>query len=422
MTLQNELRILLSVFLLIGSHRASFLTVCIGDCSLTRQSLGVLATLFVLGFSGCNREKPKAEPPPTPTVSVSRPLVREVAEYEFFTGRTAAPSTVEIRPRVTGYLKEIPFKEGEEIKQGDLLFKLEEEPYASQLKKAQADLELNRARLKLAQADNERAKGISKANAGAISKQDLDKYQAAEEEAGAALQASVANVNVYQVNLDFTTVQSPIDGQVGRYNYTVGNLVNADTTTLTTVVSQDPMYAYFDVDEQTLLKVGRRLLEKETDVKEREVYQVMMALGDEDGFPHLGEVSFINNVVSSSTGTLTLRGTFANPPKPSGKRMLRPGMFVKIKLPVKKPSRKLLVSERALGTDQGRKYVMVVDAQNTVKSVPVSTGPLQDDGLRVVEEGLSEDDRVIVSGLQFVKPKSVVKVEEVPMVGSTPAK
>jgi multidrug efflux system membrane fusion protein len=377
---------------------------------------------LLLAACGCKQENPKAEPPATPTVSVSRPVVRQVVEYQYFTGRTAAPLTVDIRPRVTGYLEEIPFKEGHEIKKGDLLFRLDEEPYASQLKKAQADLELNKSRLKLAQADNERAKGIAKANAGAISRQDLDKYQAAEEEADAAVKASIANVNVYQVNLDFTKIESPIDGQVGRYNYTVGNLVNADTTDLTTVVSQDPMYAYFDVDEQTLLKVGRRLLEKQEDPNTPEIFTVMMALGDDDGFPHVGEVSFVNNTVSSSTGTLTLRGSFANPAYPSGKRLLRPGMFVKVQLPVRKPSPKLLVSERALGTDQGRKFVMVVDAQDTVKSVSVTTGPLQDDGLRVIEEGLSENDRVIVSGLQFVRPKSVVKVEEVPMVGSKQSK
>lgn len=398
------------------------LAFCMGGSFLTRQAWVGLGSLMVLALCGCDREKPKVEPPATPTVSVSRPLVREVVEYEYFTGRTAAPFTVEIRPRVTGYLKEMPFKEGEEIKKGDLLFRLDEEPYASQLKKAQSDLELNKARLKLAQADNERAKGIAKANAGAISKQDLDKYQAAEEEADAAVKASIANVNVYQVNLDFTKVDSPIDGQVGRYNYTLGNLVNADMTNLTTVVSQDPMYAYFDVDEQTLLKVGRRLLEQQEAAKPAGSFPVMMALGDEDGFPHAGQVNFVNNMVSSSTGTLTLRGSFANPANASGKRLLRPGMFVKVQLPVRKPSSKLLVSERALGTDQGRKFVMVVDEQNTVKSVPVTTGPLQDDGLRVVEEGLKEDDRVIVSGLQFVRPKAVVKVEEVPMVGSKQSK
>jgi multidrug efflux system membrane fusion protein len=346
------------------------------------------------------------EPPATPTVSVSRPVIREVVEYEYFTGRTAAPFTVDVRPRVTG----------------DVLFRLDEEPYASQLKKAQSDLDLNKARLKLAQADNERAKGIAKVNAGAISRQDLDKYQAAEDEADAAVKASIANVNVYQVNLDFTKIESPIDGQVGRYNYTVGNLVNADMTDLTTVVSQDPMYAYFDVDERTLLKIGRRLLEKQEDMNEEQRFPVMMALADEDGFPHVGEVNFVNNTVSTSTGTLTLRGSFANPANASGKRLLRPGMFVKVQLPVRKPSLKLLVSERALGTDQGRKFVMVVDAENTVKSVSVTTGPLQDDGLRVIEEGLNENDRVIVNGLQFVRPKSVVKVEEVPMVGSTQSK
>jgi membrane fusion protein, multidrug efflux system len=389
-----------------------------GIAFLNQHTCGIASSLVFLGFFGCGREEPKLVQATIPTVSVSRPVVREVVEYEHFTGRTAAQFSVEIRSRVAGYLKEMPFKEGEEVKKGDLLFKLDEEPYLSQLRKAQSDLDLNKARLKLAQSDNQRAKEISKTNAGAISQQDLDKYEAAEEEADAAVKASAANLDFYQVNFDFTSIKAPIDGQVGRYNYTVGNLVTADMTTLTTIVSQDPIYAYFDVDEQTLLKVGRRLLERQVDLKMQDSFPVMMALGDEVGFPHLGQINFVDNVISSSTGTLTLRGVFANPANPFGKRLLRPGMFVKVQLPVKKPSPKLLVSERALGSDQGRKFVMVVEAPNTVKSVPITVGSLQDDGLRVVETGLSQDDMVIVSGLQFVRPKSQVKMEEVPMVGS----
>ncbi len=385
---------------------------------MTQRTWGIRLSLVVLGFFGCDREKPKLTPSTIPTVSVSRPVVREVVEYEYFTGRTAPQFSVEVRSRASGYLKEMPFKEGDEVKKGDLLFKLDDEPYLSQLKKAQSDLDANKSSLKLAQADNRRAKEILRANVGAISKQDVDKYEATEEQADAAVKASEANVNAYQVSFDFTTIKAPFDGQVGRYNYTVGNLVNADTTTLTTVVSQDPIYVYFDVDEQTLLKVGRRLLERQVDLKAQGSFPVMMALGDEDGFPHLGEINFIDNVISSSTGTLTLRGVFANPANPFGKRLLRPGMFVKVQLPVKKPSSKLLVSERALISDQGRKSVMVVEALNTVKSVPITVGPLQEDGLRVVETGLSQDDMVIVSGLQFVRPKSQVKMEEVPMVGS----
>lgn len=237
------------------------------------------------------------------------------------------------------------------------------------------------------------------------------------DEADAAVKASDANVEVYQINLNFTKVTAAIDGQVGRYSYTIGNLVNADTTTLTTIVSQDPIYAYFDVDEQTLLKVGRRLMENHVDLKKPSTFPVKMGLGDENDYPHEGYIDFVNNVVSSSTGTLTLRGSFANPQNDqSGRRLLRPGMFVKVQLPVRKPSKKMLVSERALGTDQGQKFVMVVDEKNTVNSVVVTVGPLQDDGLRVIESGLTEQDLVIVSGLQFVKPKSQVKTEKTPMI------
>jgi len=389
----------------------------VGGFILTQQSLVSFSLLIMLGFCGCKREQLKVEPPAIPTVTVSHPVSRDVTEYEYFTGRTAAPFSVEVRPRVTGYLKEMPFKEGDVVKQGALLFQIDEEPYTSQLKKAQSDLALNQAKLKLAQADNERALAISKVNSGAISKQDLDKYQAAVDEADAAVKASEANVDVYQINLNFTKVTAAIDGQVGRYSYTIGNLVNADTTTLTTIVSQDPIYAYFDVDEQTLLKVGRRLMENHVDLKKPSTFPVKMGLGDENDYPHEGYIDFVNNVVSSSTGTLTLRGSFANPQNDqSGRRLLRPGMFVKVQLPVRKPSKKMLVSERALGTDQGQKFVMVVDEKNTVNSVVVTVGPLQDDGLRVIESGLTEQDLVIVSGLQFVKPKSQVKTEKTPMI------
>jgi multidrug efflux system membrane fusion protein len=252
-------------------------------------------------------------------------------------------------------------------------------------------------------------------NSGAISKQDLDKYQAAEEEAVAAVEASKANLEGYKINLEFTRVTSPIDGRVGRYNLTIGNLVNADTTLLTTVVSQDPIYVYYDVDELTLLRLMRRLMASNADPLPLKKFPVYMGLADEDGFPHVGYINFANNVVNASTGTITVRGVFENPATPSTRRLLKPGMFVRVRFPNGEPHSALLVSEKALGTDQGRKYLLVVNDKNIVEYRPVTTGPLQDDGLRVIESGLKVGERVIVSGLQFARPKAEVRIELQPM-------
>jgi RND family efflux transporter MFP subunit len=370
------------------------------------------AVLLAVSVAGCQREAPKAAPPPTPTVGVSKPITREVTDYADFTGRTAAPFTVDIRARVTGYITKMPFVEGTEVKTDDLLFEIDPRPYQAQLDKALGEVTLNEAKLKLAVADNVRAKAIAAMNAGAISKQDLDKYAASEEEAAAAVAASKANLHTYEINLKFTQVTSPINGQVSRYNLTIGNLVNADSTLLTTVVSQDPMYVYFDVDEHTLLNVVRRTLATPSDPIQAKTFPVLMALADEKGFPHEGHLNFANNVVTSSTGTMTIRGEFSNPSKASGRRLLRPGMFVRVRLPLDKPKQALLVAERALSTDQGRKYLLLVDENKKVEYRRVTIGALQDDGLRVIESGLNPTDTVIVSGLQLVRPKMEVKTED----------
>lgn len=377
--------------------------------------LGLIALALISAHCGCKAKAETPPPAPPPSVVVSTPIERSVTDYVDFTGRTEAPFSVDIRPRVTGYLVKMPFTEGTEVKTGDLLFEIDPRPYQADLDRAQGDVVLNEAKLKLAKADNARAKSIAMVNSGAISKQDLDKYQAAEEEAVAAVEASKANLEGYKINLEFTRVTSPIDGRVGRYNLTIGNLVNADTTLLTTVVSQDPIYVYYDVDELTLLRLMRRLMASNADPLPLKKFPVYMGLADEDGFPHVGYINFANNVVNASTGTITVRGVFENPATPSTRRLLKPGMFVRVRFPNGEPHSALLVSEKALGTDQGRKYLLVVNDKNIVEYRPVTTGPLQDDGLRVIESGLKVGERVIVSGLQFARPKAEVRVELQPM-------
>ena len=203
---------------------------------------------------------------------------------------------------------------------------------------------------------------------------------------------------------------------VKRSHFTVGNLVTQDQTLLTTVVSTDPMYAYFDMDEPTLLRIKRAINEGKIEVaNDRSDVPILMGLQGEDGFPHKGAFNFINNVVNPSTGTIAVRGVFANPKPEKGARLLVPGMFVRIRLPIGKPHPALLVIDRAVGSDQELPFVYVLDKDNKVQYRRVTMGPLQDDGLRVIESGLEKDDWVVTGGLQQVRPGMEVSPDEAPM-------
>ncbi len=346
---------------------------------------------------------------------MSQPLKRKVTDYIDYTGRTEAVNAVDIRARVTGYLVKMPFKEGDELKSGDLLFEIDPRPYQAQLDQSEANVLLTKAQLKLAKANNARAQVIAK-TPGAISKQDLDQYQAAEEEAAAQVTASEASLEAYQLNRQFCEVASPIDGKVSRYYYTLGNLVTQDQTLLTTIVSLDPMYAYFDIDERTVLRVRNMINQhKLKAVSSPEEIKVLMGLQGEEGYPHEGHVNFINNTVDPFTGTITFRGVFENPKPAKGIRLLSPGMFVRVRIPLGEPHDALLVNDRAVGTDQGLKFLYVVNSSNQIEYRRVSLGPLQDDGLRVIDSGVEPDDWIVVTGLQQVRAKMEVSPERMPM-------
>jgi multidrug efflux system membrane fusion protein len=355
------------------------------------------------------------EPSTPPTVSVSKPVERVVTDYAQFVGRTEAVNAVDIKARVTGYLMATPFEEGSEVKQGDVLCDIDPRTYQAQVDAAQGELGAYQAKYELAKAENERAKALYKENPQAISLKALDQHQAAENAAAASVVAAKSSLEVYKLNLEFTKITSPIDGRVGRYQVTIGNLVTENTTTLTTVVSQDPVYAYFNVDEPTMLAILRKLFAGTMPPLNSRKVQIGMGLQDEQGFPHQGTADFADNTVDPSTGTLTVRAAFPNPTNKNGLRMLLPGMFVRIRLPLGPPASATLVAEQAIGTDQGQKYVYVVNDQGAVEYRRVALGPLQDDGLRVIREGVTTADQVIVSGLQLVQPKSTVAVEVVAM-------
>ena len=368
---------------------------------------------------GCHKQAPPATSQEAPVVTVSQPIVRKIVDFIDYTGRTEAVNAVDVRARVTGYLVKMPFKEGDEVHKDDLLFEIDPRPYQAQLDQAESMVNLYKAQLKLAEANYARAKVISR-TPGAISQQDIDQYKAAEAEAQAQVEASQASLEIYQLNRDFCEVTSPIDGKVSRYYYTLGNLVTQDQTLLTTIVSLDPMYVYFDIDERTVLRIRREINEGKLPFhKQPEEIQVLMGLQGETGFPHEGHVNFINNTVDPFTGTITLRGVYENPRPPAGIRLLSPGMFVRVRIPLGVPHDAVLINERAVGSDQGLKYVFVIGTDKKVEYRRVTLGALQDDGFRVVDDGLKPGELVVVSGLQQVRANMVVSPEEVPMPSPT---
>jgi membrane fusion protein, multidrug efflux system len=377
--------------------------------------LGSLLASGLVIVTGCAQQPIPETPAELPVVPVSRPIQRRITEFMDYTGRTAAINSVDIRPRVTGYLVKMPFKEGADVKEGELLFQIDPRPYQSLVDQAQAQVVLAQARLRLARSNNARVREVARREAGAISQQELETYLAQEIEADASVKAAQATLSVYKLNLGFCDIHSPISGRVSRYYYTLGNLVNQDQTTLTTVVSLDPMYAYFDIDERTVLRVRRGINEGTIIVPANtEEIPVYMALEGEQSYPHQGSVNFVNNQVNPNTGTMTVRGIFPNPKPPQGRQVLAPGMFVRIHLPIGQPHDALLVIERAIGSDQGLKFVYVLDGNNKVQYRRVTVGSLQEDGLRVVE-GINPDDRVVVGSLPQIRPNMVVEPEEIAM-------
>lgn len=382
--------------------RGCFLLIC--GCAILAAS------------SGCERNKAPIAAAQEQIVPVTKPVSRMVTEYVDFTGRANAVDTVNIIARVTGYLTKMPFKEGKEIKKGTLLFEIDPRPYGAQLDAAKAKVALSKASLELARVTNVRFKELAKKEASAVSKQDLDKYKALEEEAAANLELAKANLKSAQLNFDWTKVYSPIDGKISRYYLTLGNLVNQDQTLLTTILSLDPIYAFFDMDEPTYLRIKRAINDGKVKLpKGNEDLPVLMGLQGEAGYPHKGYINFIDNQVFPSTGSISWRGVFPNPRPPGGTRLLAPGMFLHIRLPIGQPHKALLVVDRAIQSDQDLKKVYVVDADNKIQSKRITTGPLQEDGLRVVE-GLAPDDLVAIGALQQVRPGMKISPEPIPMI------
>jgi RND family efflux transporter MFP subunit len=333
-----------------------------------------------------------------------------VTDYVDFTARTAAVDSVEVRAHVWGYLQKVNFKEGDMVKEGAVLFEIDPRPYEALLNQAKAKVRQDEAQLALDEAEYQRQLNIYRSGGG--SKSDLDKATAARDVDLANIAADKALVVSRQLDLDYTKVTAPVGGRVSRYVVTVGNLIQSgdqNGTLLTTIVSVDPMYAYFDVDEYTALRVRQLTREGKSDSPRAGGYPVSLGLANEEGFPHQGTINFVDNQVNPKTGTIRVRGVF-----PNQHQVLLPGLFGRVRTPIGRPHNALLVSDRALDTDQGQKVLYVVNDKNEVVTRPVRVGAIHN-GLREITDGLKPGERVIVNGLQQVRPGVTVEPELVPM-------
>lgn len=349
---------------------------------------GLLVALMAAVFvAGCDARSEAGQQMPPPEVDVAQVIAEPVTLWESFTGRVVAPQTVELRPRVSGYIDQVAFEEGELVKAGDLLFQIDPRPYRARLQAAKAELEQATSQLELAKSEAGRAKTLLESRA--ISREEYDQRSAALLSAKALVNAARASVDTAELDLQYTRVTAPVDGRTGRAMVTRGNLANADQTLLTTLVSVNPMHVYFEADEQSAFESQQVLGAGKS-------ASVRIGLSGETGYPHRGTLDFIDNRINSGTGTLQYRAVLDNT---AG--IFKPGQFARVEMPVAKLDRALLVSRKAVMTDQDRRFVYVVDDNNQVVRRQVTPGRSVED-LLVIHKGLESGDRVIVNGIQKV--------------------
>jgi RND family efflux transporter MFP subunit len=368
------------------------------------------AAVLTLLLQGCKSQAETQSAPPAPQVTVAAALERNVQQWDEFTGRLEAVESVEVRPRVTGYIESVNFTEGSIVKKGDLLFVIDPRPYRAELEKAEAELARAVAAAELATSDVKRSEKLL--DVRAVSREEYDQRINAERESQASVAAARAAVTTAKLNLEFTRVTSPIAGRVSRAIVTSGNLVtggSTQATLLTTVVSIDPIYVTFEGDEQVYLKYTELARRGDRPSSRDAANPVLMELANEEGFPHKGAMTFVDNQVDPRTGTIRARASFDNKDG-----YLTPGLFARVKLLGHSSRPTVLVDDRAVGTDQSQKFVYVVDSDNKVSYRSVKVGRLSD-GLRIVEEGLQAGENVMVNGLQRVRPGVVVAPEKVAM-------
>ncbi len=357
---------------------------------------------------------------PPPEVVVAKPVTREITDYFEFPGQTAAVGEVEVRARVTGYLVKVNFEDGQNVKKGDLLYVIDPRPYQAALDRARGELARLYALLDKAKADVARSERLRPS--GAISQDEYEQHKATMKVYEASIQTAKAAVRNAELNLGFTRITSPIDGRVSRTRITEGNLVQPgtdDAAVLTMVVTRNPIYVYFDVDEEALLKYQDLALKEGKDLHPKRLKDlkipVQIGLANEKGFPHAGIIDFADNMLNRATGTLRVRGVFAN-----DKEYLTPGLFVRVRIPFGDPHRCLLVPEDAISRDQRERFLLTVNKKNEVEYHKIKAGSLHE-GMTVITSGIGPDDWVIVKGLQRARPGMTVtprRLDEKKVAGS----
>jgi len=374
-----------------------------------RLSSFALLALSVAVIAGCNGNAAETAAPPPPAVSVAPVLVKPIKQWDEFSGRIEAVQTVQLRPRVSGYIESVNYHEGEEVRAGDVLFTIDARSYRAALEQALAELARARSAASQTQGEADRAKKLT--DVQAMSTELFEQRRAAANEASAQVQAAQAAVDAARLDLDWTKVRAPISGRAGRALVTAGNLVGTgeSASVLTTVVS-DQMHVHFDADEATFLRYQTLARDGERPSGRDGGLPVKVGLVGEDGYPHQGQVDFVDNQLSPGTGTIRVRALMDN-----NDHSLVPGLFARVQLPGSGEFKAMLVDDKAVLTDQDRKYVYVVDAEGKAQRRDVQLGRMAD-GLRIVNGGLKAGDKVIVDGVQKVfMPGMPVQAKEVAM-------
>jgi multidrug efflux system membrane fusion protein len=370
-----------------------------------------LGSIAAMVLTACGGEKAAApgSPPPPPEVSVAQVIHERITEWDEFTGRLQAPQTVSLVPRVSGYIEKVMFQEGALVKKDDVLFLIDSQPFDTEVKRLKADLSNAKAAAQLANHDYDRAKKLGKQRA--ISNETVDNRFAQQQQTAAQVASVQAALTRAQLDVAYTRVTAPIDGRASYALVTKGNFVNAGQSELTSLVSTDTMYAYFDLDEQTYLKYGRLAnTGKRADTRDTNTSNpVYMGLANDTGYSHIGHIDFVDNRMNQQTGTIRVRARFANQDN-----HLIPGLFTRLKLIGSATYEGILVDNKAIGTDLNNKFVLVVNAENTLEYRPVTLGE-SINGLRIVTQGLSPDDVIVVNGLQRVRPTMKIKPKSVAM-------
>jgi RND family efflux transporter MFP subunit len=362
--------------------------------ALDALSLGVVASFVLSGCSGNTAGSPGGGMPPqqAPEVFFAVPVRDNLPDYEDCTGRTDAYKTVDVRARVSGYLERWNFAPGKKVAKGDVLFEVDPRSYRAELARAEATVIQAEAHLNRLNSDYQRANLLLSTRA--MGREDFDKVVGDRAEAIAAVGIAKASRDLAKLNFNYTKVLAPLDGIVGRTMVDPGNMVKADETILTTIVTQDPMYAYFDIDERNALRLSRQLIHGEMKYP-----PVLMGLADEEPlFPHEGTIDFIDNRLDTNTGTRHLRCSF-----PNRDGLLTPGLFVRIRFLYGELQNVILIPEEAISSDQDRKYVYIIDAKNQIEHRQVKIGKMRK-GMRAILEGLKGEERIVIKGIQRVRP------------------